>query len=192
MPVVEQLAFQKPQLKNWGEKSPLSIVGNHSSAQHLMLDGDIWVFNGKGATLPRYTAVFQMHQPCDWGGGWSQRWLKENITIPVYMRKVYPEVPMAIRYPFEEVYNLLDIKHRGNQLKYFTSSIAYALALAILQERPRIDLYGLDMTDDEYKQQKDCFAFWVGVAAGRGIEININCADNIFCALLYGEESPRS
>lgn len=170
----------------------LSIVGNYRDAHTLPVfksDSEIWVFNGGGATLPRYDAVFQMHQPRDWGGGWCRRWFRDNTTIPVYTRELYPEIPMAVVYPFEKVFAMLEkVKHKEKPLRYFTSSAAWAIALAVLQDRPRIDLYKIDLYEDEYKYQKDGFAFWVGFAAGRGIELNINCADNIFVQPLYGEK----
>ena len=170
----------------------LAIVGNgdeiHKSAV-FESDSEIWVLNGRGATLPRFDAVFQMHQPIDWGGGWSQRFFRDNETTPIYMRKIYPNVPMATAYPFKEVFDMTKhVRHRGKPLEYFTSSMAWAIALAILQERPAIALNGIDMNEKEYLLQSDCFAFWMGFAAGRGTELNINCADDIFAKPLYGAQ----
>lgn len=168
----------------------LAIVGNNSEAYKLPVfesEHEIWVFNGKGATLPRYDAVFQMHLPVDWGGGWSQRWLRSNDKVPVFMRQVHDDIPMSIQYPFDKVFGMLEkVKFRNEPLKYFTSSIAWAIALAVLQNKPKIALHGLDMVDREYIEQKDCFAFWTGFAAGRGIELEIDCADGVFDKPLYG------
>jgi hypothetical protein len=175
------LAYQKPQL---------NIVGNHSLANKLPIfegNSEIWVFNGKGATLPRYDAVFQMHLECDWGGQWSRNWLRNNQAIPVFMREVHADIPASIQYPFDKVFEMLArVKHNGKPLKYFTSTIAWAIALAVLQKRPKVLVYAIDMQDGEYVEQKDCFAFWIGFAAGRGTELEINCADNIFSKPLYG------
>jgi hypothetical protein len=170
----------------------LAIVGSYGEVYKLPVfesKSEIWVLNGRGATLPRYDAVFQMHLPCDWGGGWSRRWLRENTTVPVYMRETYSEVPMAVAYPFEDVFDMLKkVKHKEKPLLYFTSSMAWAIALSILQNKPVVDVYGIELLDDEYKNQKDCFTFWIGFAAGRGIELNINCADSIFAQPLYGAQ----
>ena len=117
-----------------------------------------------------------------------RRWLKANTTIPVYMREVYPEIPMSVAYPFEAVYDMLkNVRQKGKPLRYFTSSIAWAIALAVLQERQKIAVYTIELQEQEYKEQSDCFTFWLGFAGGRDIELNINCASNIFDKPLYGE-----
>lgn len=170
----------------------LAIVGSHPSIHQTTVfdeEYEIWAFNQSAGTLPRVDVGFQMH--IDWDsdiyGGFYKRWLRSNETVPIYMRRVYEDVPMARAYPFEEVYGLLqNVKHRNSILKLFSSSHSWAIALAVLQDRPAIDLYGIDMTDTEYENQKDGFAFWVGFAGGRGIELNIHCADNIFVKPLYG------
>ena len=170
----------------------IAIVGNSNGSHELPVfesDSEIWVFNGRGATLPRYDAVFQMHND-EYRyreGGWSRRFFRDNKTVPVYMSKIYPDVPMAKAYPFKEVFEMTKhVRYRDKPLKYFTSSIAWAIALAVLQDRPVIELYGIDMENEEYIEQKDCFAFWTGFAGGRGIELNINCAKDIFDRPLYG------
>ncbi len=92
----------------------------------------------------------------------------------------------------------VDKKGKGLQRKaqvafpdYFTSSIAFMLALAIYEGFTTIDLYGIDLTvGEEYDYQKPCAEFWIGFAMGKGIEVGIPAA----CALLktkwrYGWES---
>lgn len=167
----------------------LTIAGNYTGV-HLdpcfQQDHEIWVFNGKGASLPRYTRVFQMHLPSDWGGQWSRRWLRENTKIPVYMREVHPDIPMSRRYPFEEVFGMLSkARHRNKSIRLFTSTICWGIALAVLERRPQIRVIGVELKDHEYAPQKDGFAFWVGFAAGRGIELDIDCSD-LFTKPLYG------
>lgn len=183
--------LQPPQLQpnRLGGIAPrLAIIGNYPQDDPVVAD-EIWVFNGKGASLPKYDIVFQMHQPCDWGGEWSKRWLLENKTTPVYMREYYDEVPMAVRYPFEDVLGMLGKLYlKDKPLQYFTSTICWAIALATFQDRPLIDIYGIEMADKEYEDQKDCFAFWVGFAGGRGLEINLHCASGVFDKPLYGAQ----
>src|SRR5688572_6902743 len=167
----------------------LSLVGNYTGIHKdpvFESNSEIWVFNGKGATLPKYDVVFQMHLEEDWGGSWSRNWFAENRKIPVITREVTPKIPLSRRYPFEQVFDMLGVRHNSEPLQYFTSSITWALALAIYQGRPQIEIRGVDLEDSEYKEQKDCFTFWCGFAGGRGIDLNIVGCNNIFDKPLYG------
>jgi hypothetical protein len=171
----------------------LAIVGNATGIHQnpvFQTDAEVWGFGGRGPTLPRLNVLFQLHQPLAWEETpFVEEWLKSNTTIPVYMRKAYPQFSRSLAFPFEEVYRLTQhIRHRGEPLKYFTSSPAYAIALAILQEYPRIKVCGLDLIDDEYVSQKDCLTFWQGFAAGRGIDLDIECMDNVYVRRQYGAQ----
>lgn len=176
---------------------PVAIIGNYPTKDKAPFNNseiDIWAFNGAGTSFPRVSALFQMHREEDnFAEARSHlKWLKENTTIPVYMQKKY-DYPMCIPYPFEGVYRLTDNILQGSigleKIKYFTSSPALAVALAIYQERPRIEIYGIEMNDGEtYSQQRDCFTFWIGLAGGMGIKIDIHCADDIFRKELYHEQ----
>ena len=141
---------------------------------------------------PRLTAAFQMHQPPGYlcNGEKYLTWL-ENLTIPVYMREQHPEYPTSIAYPFEAVYILTAHVMQGmrdlEKLKFFTSSVAWAIALAVLQGRPRIDLYGVELVEKtEYEKQRENYTFWVGFAAGCGIPLNIYGGNRMFQQPLYG------
>ena len=149
----------------------LAIVGNYTGIHQSPVfdtDVEIWGFGGRGPTLPRLDVLFQLHQPYAWEENPGvENWLK-HATIPVFMRQVYPQFPTSIRYPFEKAYSLAG-------MRYFTSSPAYALALAILQERRKISIHGIELVDREYETQKDCLAFWIGFAKGRGIDVRLYC-----------------
>jgi hypothetical protein len=57
----------------------------------------------------------------------------------------------------------------------FTSSIAYLLALAIDAEPDVIGLWGIDMAaDGEYGAQREHVLYMIGLARGRGIEVQIS------------------
>lgn len=148
------------------------ICGNNSTAHRhpvFATNEEIWVMNGKGATLPRFDRLFQMHLPCDWGGQWSRNWLRDNQKVPVFMREVHLDIPKSVRYPFEDVYGMLE----KTNVRPITSTICWAMALAILESRPEINVIGVEMRDAEYLHQKDGFAFWSGFAAGRGLTLNV-------------------
>ena len=175
---------------------PLVIIGRAdipSYAPEIDLAGkDVWAFNTGAKDYP-VTAAFDMHIPFHiLENKRHYEWLKA-LTVPVYMRKRYDEFPTSIAYPFDDIYKMTGSLRQGmfelEEIKYFTSSISYALALAILQERPQLDIYGVELEDKtEYEHQRECYLFWVGFAASR-IPVNIHCGDRIFRKPLYGEES---
>lgn len=125
--------------------------------------------------------LFQLHQPYAWEENPTvEDWL-QKAQIPVYMRQTYSQFPTSIRYPFEDAFALAG-------MQYFTSSPAYAIALAILQRRPAISIHGIELVDREYKTQKDCIAFWLGFAKGRGMSVELHCMDSIYKRPLYGAQ----
>lgn len=57
---------------------------------------------------------------------------------------------------------------------YFSSSMAYMLALAIYEGHEKIGLWGIDMTDLEYEYQRPNMEYLIGYARGKGIEVYIH------------------
>ncbi len=175
----------------------LAIVGRHYGTRLNAPFGDgsydIWAFNDAGRKFERIDALFQMHpkhgyEPVEG----HLEWLRDNTTIPVYMREYRDDVPMCVVYPFEEVFamtgHMLCMEER---MRFFTSTVPVSIALAVLQNRPSIDFYGIELAHKtEYFKQRDCFTFWVGFAGGRGIDINFHCASRIFKKDLYFWPSP--
>jgi hypothetical protein len=115
-------------------------------------------------------------------------WLQRPHEYPIYMQEHYPDVPSSVRYPKEDIIKALlpniwrDINKPGTnkaealeQVENFTSSTAYALALAIYQGKKQIELVGIEMTSDtEYVRQRPGVMFWLGIAVGRGINVVIH------------------
>jgi hypothetical protein len=94
------------------------------------------------------------------------------------MQDHYEDVPSSIKYPKEEIVRMLlpniwrDVNGKIDQVENFTSSTAYALALAIYKGFTRIELAGIEMASDtEYVRQRPGVLFWIGVAVGRGIDV---------------------
>jgi hypothetical protein len=175
----------------------LAVVGRHP---HTKLDApyddesyDIWAFNDSGRQFKRITALFQMHPRyvIEHVNGHLE-WLRNNTTIPVYMREYRDDIPMCVVYPFDEVFALTKhILYKEEQLRFFTSTVPVSIALAVLQNRPSIDFYGIETANNtEYRKQRACYAFWVGFAGGRGIDINLHCGVRIFKKDLYFWPSP--
>lgn len=79
---------------------------------------------------------------------------------------------------------------------YFNNTISWLIAFAIALEPKEIGLYGVDMAQDallnaEYASQRPSCEYFLGIASGRGITINLpNGSDLLKTSHLYGFEDP--
>lgn len=189
-------------------KKTVAIVGSHpvtrGKAPWTKKYVDIWVFNEAGSNewVKRVDAVFQIHLPPIWKNPNNKNdpghyeWLKQQHPFPVYMQDEYPDVPSSVKYPLEDVIQQLlpNLRRRGAKrkeeiVKYFSSSPAYAIALALCQGYERIELYGVEMaTVTEYQTQRSGVALWLGIAVGRGVEVILPEESGLLKGLLYGYE----
>lgn len=101
-------------------------------------------------------------------------WIKSQ-RVPVYMRQTEGDVPASVAYPFDDVEKIIRKSMQG--FVYLESSIAYMLALAMLEEweRPdnlRVGIWGVDMgTTTEYAYQRPNMEYLIGKAEGRGMKV---------------------
>jgi hypothetical protein len=175
-------------------KDTVLIVASHTNARSLVNwereDCDYWTFNEAYSRqfapdakesdkwCKRSDVVFQMHDPIIWKNPQNRNdkthadWLKSGNTPAIIMQEAYEEVPKAVKYPLDEV-----IKKFGEvSRKFFTSSVALGLALAAHYGYKRIEMYGIEMEfGSEYFEQRDAVTFWMGIAAGCGIEVIEHC-----------------
>lgn len=120
--------------------------------------------------------LFEMH---DWRlvqnifhrpGDYSNR--LKSITGTLYMRDARPEFPASVRFPLESIQRTVFGKIAADD--YLCSSVAYMLALAIHLRPDRIAVYGVDVRGkDRFTHQRPNLEFLLGVAAGRGINIDV-------------------
>ena len=178
-------------------RDTIAIVGSHprtrSQFDYSRDDCDVWVFNEalRADWCKRADAVFQMHKPVIWKNPKNRNdpkhydWLRSGQTPPIYMMEAYEEVPNAVKYPLDEVLQITP------GIRYLTSSVAYAIALAIHLGYKRMELYGVEMeTNTEYHYQRQGVAFWIGVALGRGIDVRIDT--KLFDDPIYGYEGDKA
>lgn len=165
---------------------------------------DIWQINeAAGKSNTRANAIFQMHTPGVYKDPNNQtdpnhfQWLQGIHGLSVYMQDVDPEVPESKRYPLEDAKKLTEkVLQKGKNdrelrpVELFTFTGTYMIALAILMGYTRIMIYGIDLIHtEEYRYQRESFAFWVGFAGGRGVELEIYGGDSIWKKPLYGYET---
>jgi hypothetical protein len=150
----------------------IAIVGSAPSSLGLAPYDDpsweIWGTSpGAAPHVKRVTRWFEVHHydpaQCP---DWYMQWLKDQ-PAPVYMIDKYDDVPTSVRYPREDVQKELG--------KYFyTSSVAWMLALAILQKPKEIGLWGIDMAArDEYGYQRAGCHHFITIARLSGINITV-------------------
>lgn len=127
--------------------------------------------------LPICHRYFEMHQ--NWrnflGGGDAAeahwRWLM-GLTVPVYMLQAEHDIPPSVAYPMQEVADKIGKTCYGTA--YLESSIAYMMALAILEKADRIGIWGCDLaTQGEYAYQRPNMEYLIGLARGRGIPVYV-------------------
>jgi hypothetical protein len=174
-------------------KKTVAIIGTHPDTSKQFdfdrTDCDIWVFNEalKEDYFKRADGVFQIHKPTIWRSSTNRndpnhyQYLKSQTESIIYMQDKYNDVPLSERYPLQEILDRYPTAKR-----YFTSSVAYALALAIYKGYTKIEVYGVEMeTNTEYAEQRPGVAYWVGFANGLGIEVDFH-SKSFFRAPLYG------
>lgn len=181
----------------------VAIIGTAPSSRMLAPFDDeffeIWAcspyFNIQDRTfcdLPRMTRFFELHK-------WDEPALVEKLReaeADGYKRwlkslkcEVITQEPLdgCKQYPIDQI-----VEEFG---RYFTNSIAYMIAYAILEGAYEIHLYGVDMAasgpgiENEYSVQRPSCEYILGVAAGRGIKIHIpKVSDLMKCRHLYAFE----
>lgn len=107
-------------------------------------------------------------------------WLRQGV-LPTYVWNPDPSWPTAVEFPRQQ---LLDQFGR-----YFTNSISWMIAHAIMEGATTIGVWGVDMAQSsEYAAQRPSCEYFLGLAAGLGIEVVIaDTSDLLKSAVLYGE-----
>ena len=135
--------------------------------------------------------LFDLHPPVLWRDPskktWDPKYAKWLTTnrVPIMMQDVYADVPGSIKYPFD---TMITEFPRG----YMTNHLAYMTALALMEGVTHLGIFGCDYnTQSEYGPQRGGAEYWLGVAEGRGVHVQIAPQCDLLGrpALLYGYES---
>lgn len=105
-----------------------------------------------------------------------------QCTKPVYVWQPRPEWPTSVAYPKQQVLDSF-----GN---YFTNSISWMVAHAIIEGVTELHIYGVDLAQGtEYAAQRPSCEHMLGVAQGRGIKVYIPpTSDLLKTGALYGAD----
>lgn len=185
-------------------RKQIAIVGFATSSRGVVPVNDpaweVWGLNQLYRHIPRADRWFDIHETwnaalvpgTEPGEARSYEGWVRDCGIPFYMVKREADKPTTLTYPVDRL-----IAHHGAD--YFTSTIAYMLALAVyeidravdarlaasggvpsrqalqaLYEEYAIGLFGIDLiVGEEYDWQKACAEYWIGMASARGIRVLI-------------------
>ncbi len=165
-------------------KRKVAIVGftdSRSLAPFNDPEFSIWGLNALfllGETVPRADLWFDLH-PAHLIEADEKRsaWYKAT-TMPLLLQEAHEDFPHSEKFPAQQVrkeFGDMFVKDPG-EFRYFTSSIAWmaAYALHAVPDLEELHMYGVDMAaDHEYRHQRACVEFWLGIAMGRGVKVYV-------------------
>lgn len=157
----------------------ICLIGKAPGKEDVPKDAEHkWGLNDLIHYIPDLTTSFEMHDVerdasvAPWMKGEIEALNKAGIPVVTY--KKWKELKNCVVFPMDEM-------HR----KYFTNTIAYMIAYAIYKKATKIELYGIQMaTPVEFRRQRACCEYWLGYAAGKGIEVYVHRPSQ----LLYHKE----
>jgi hypothetical protein len=141
-------------------------------------DWEIWVCSAGNMNSPtvtkRITRWFELHAMVELEGQENKSWVQPYIpwlkaqTFPVWMLEQNDMIPQAHVFPCREL-----IAEFGRE--WFTSSIAWMMALAIAEKVDMIGIFGVDMAADveHYTAQRAGCRYFINEAEKRGIKVQI-------------------
>ena len=133
------------------------------------------------------TDVFEMHDRDHWGHGQRLEYLARTEAT-VWMRDWWSDLPNSKAYP-------LDLVTKDCRLTepYFECTASYMLGQAISEFPDQIGIYGI--TGDEGYEQRANLEYLIGVARGRGIQVDVHPNSELFTSRwqcgYYGKQDPK-
>ena len=172
---VEDIVESKTNFDFVKQLDAIYIIGRGGSAincpEKKPDNAEYWVANDL-FKLREPDRIFIMHDLYITQFNYDRELIKKlnEMEKPVYTLGAYSELKNNVLYPISDVISEFD-------LAYFLNTASYMLALAITQRPKKIMLFGIDMSmgsGQEYmRNEKACLEQWIGVAVGRGINIQI-------------------
>lgn len=171
----------------------IAIVGFTASRDDAPWDDptwEIWPCNNLPLYLgdKRFDRVYDLHdEKLVRSDEKHVAWL-QSTQVPVLMVRQFDDFPSSQRFPREE---LLDwCKARGYR-PYFTNSISWMIAHALMEGATELGIFGVDMAQGgnggEYAAQRPSCEYWVALAEGQGIPVYIpDTSDLLKSAGHYG------
>lgn len=180
--------------KKFKNNDKLAIVGTASTWKEAPYDSDdydIWGLNGlhgffgtpdSPAKASDFDLWFNIHDIEGVRKQETHMAFLNSGKVPVVMKEHYSEVPKSIKYPWQQILN----RYRH----YHESTFSWLVCLAMEMGYKQIDWYGTHLSsEDEYRNQRPNLEYYIGLAEGRGIKIDIpSDADILQSRILYAVE----
>lgn len=186
-----------------GSVDKVAIIGTAPASRMMAPFADqswqIWACSaGNVNQLPRVTIWFELHAIIEMMAPENKAmaepffaYLKEQSdkeAFQVVMQEFNSFVPKAIPFPRDEMVQLFG-------RNWFTSSVAYMMALAIARGAKEIGLYGVDMAADQehYSAQRAGCTRFIEIAEERGIAVHVpfeSCLKTAAPMYGYSEGTP--
>lgn len=148
----------------------IAILGtcpSRMSAPLADISWDIWTIGPGGKNSNRWSTLFEIHGNGTWPEGFAEYLQELKAEKPpkrIFTESPMPDWPANVVYPEE-----LFAKYGR---KWFTSSISYALALALEENVTELGIFGIDLeSGEEYKSQFDGCRFFMELARLAGVNI---------------------
>lgn len=137
----------------------------------------------------RVNAFYELHRwEPPWGPAGPKEWFSKDyiafmaqLRCPVFMIEPVPEIPCSCAYPKDAM-----LEKFGPF--FFTSSIAWMMAMAIEAGATEIALYGVDMSHEtEWQWQRQGCQYFISIARAMGIKVTLPPESDLLCPpRLYG------
>jgi hypothetical protein len=144
---------------------------------------EVWGCNNMAIKHPSvpWTRIFEVHSFSKKGDTWLRKGQEmfRDIKVNDYIAKLNAlGVPIYIlEHPENPFTNSVAIDLptlRSTYRDFFSTTLSYQLALALEEGFTHIELLGVDMTlSSEYRDQRPSVTYFIGLAEGRGITVNV-------------------
>jgi hypothetical protein len=124
----------------------------------------------------QWTRWFNLHSRRHMAATYPRRlayFLGRSDTRPFYTQKFWPDIPGCIAFPRDTIQEYFKTSAGPN--RFFTCSVCWMIALAIVEGFDRIELWGFQLSDRKpggrYVFERPCFFYWVQQARDRGLQV---------------------
>jgi len=171
---------------HWGRPDPVgpgrlrkvAIIGSHSDsiqfAPYRDPSWEVWVHSSAAQLVPKGRAdrLFDVHPPHCFQVARKNGFIDyyqylKTCKTPIYMKEAYPEIPQAVRYPYELVRSLWPHKPIGSQT-------VFMIALALIEGVTHLGFWGVHYSHgSDYEESRANCEHWIGLAEGMGVQVVI-------------------